>query len=63
MENKKGINFLFGIIAIILCSVIYKQFDFENLKFEKPALATVYIVTFLFSIFFLIRNYIKRPEQ
>jgi hypothetical protein len=63
MENKKGINFFFAIIAIILGVVIYKQFDVENLRFEKPVLATVYIVTFLFSIFFLIRNYTKRTEK
>jgi hypothetical protein len=62
MENKKGINFFFGIIAIILGSVIYKQFDFENLKFENPSLAVVYIAVFLASIYFLIRDYMKRSK-
>lgn len=63
MANKKGINFFFGIIAIILGLAIYKQFDFENIKFEKPALATLYIIVFVLSIFFLIRDYKKRPEK
>ena len=63
MGNRKGINFFFGIIAIILGSAIYKQFDFENLKFEKPALAVVYIVTFIVSIYFLMKNYKNRPEK
>ena len=63
MENKKGINFFFGIIAIILGSAIYKQFDFENIKFEKPALATLYIIVFIASIYFIIKDYKKRPEK
>jgi hypothetical protein len=63
MENKKGINFFFAIIAIILGSAIYKQFDFKNLKFEKPALAIVYIITFIACIFFLVKDYRNRPEK
>ena len=63
MENKKGINFFFGIIAIILGSAIYKQFDFEYIKFEKPALTTIYIIVFVLSIYFIIRDYKKRPEK
>ncbi len=63
MENKKALNFYFVIIAIIIGSAVFKQFDFENLKFEKPALAIVYIVTFVFSIYFLIKNYKNRPEK
>jgi hypothetical protein len=63
MENEKSINFFFGIIAIILGTVLFKQFDFENLKFKHTGLAIVYIVVFVFSIYFLIRNYRKRPEK
>jgi hypothetical protein len=61
MENKKGINFFFAIIAIIVGSAIYKQFDFEKLRFEKPALAVIYMVVFIASIFFIIKDYRKRP--
>ncbi|UPT70380.1 MAG: hypothetical protein M0D53_15000 [Flavobacterium sp. JAD_PAG50586_2] len=60
MENRKGINFFFAIIAIIVGSAIYKQFDFEKVRFEKPALAVVYIVVFIASIFFIIKDYRKR---
>jgi hypothetical protein len=63
MENKKAPVFTFSIIAIILGVTLYKQFDFNNLKFEKPALATVYIIVFLVSIYILIKNAIKRPEK
>ena len=53
MSNKKGQPFPFVIIAIVLGWTIFKQFDFENLKFEKPALAVVYILTFIMSVYFL----------
>lgn len=63
MENRKAILFVFGIIAIILGWTLFKQFDFENLKFKHTGLAIIYLVTFLFSIYFLIRNYKNRPEK
>ncbi len=63
MENKKSINFFFGMIAIILGSVLFKQFDFENLTFKHTGLAIIYLVVFAFSIYFLISNYRKRSEK
>ncbi|MFT3822901.1 MAG: hypothetical protein QM731_03230 [Chitinophagaceae bacterium] len=59
MSSKKGLSFPFVIIAIILGCTIYKQFDFVNGEFKKPALAIVYIVTFLVVVFLLIRRIIK----
>ena len=59
MSSKKGLSFPLVIIAIILGAAIYKQFDFENLKFEEPALTIVYIITFLMTVFFLI----KKPKS
>ncbi|WP_264532373.1 hypothetical protein [Flavobacterium sp. N502540] len=56
MENKKASSFIFAIIAIIIGTTLYKQFDFEKLTFEKPTLAALYIIVFLFSIFVLIKN-------
>ncbi|MDP5202144.1 hypothetical protein [Flavobacterium sp. DG2-3] len=56
MENKKPITFVFWIIAIILGVVLFKQFDFQSLKFENPALAVIYIVVFVFSVYYIIRN-------
>ena len=64
MENKNNVPvFTFSIVAIILGVVLYKQFDFNTLTFEKPALAIVYIIVFVFSIFVLIKNYKKRSEK
>lgn len=55
-ELKKAPVFTFSIIAIILGVALYKQFDFENFKFEKPALAAVYLITFVCSLSIVIRN-------
>lgn len=63
MENKKAPVFTFSILAIILGVTLYKQFDFKNLTFEKPALAVVYIIVFLFYVFVLIKNFTKRSEK
>lgn len=59
MNNKKGLPLILIIIAIIIGSAIIKDFDFENLKFEKPALAVVYILTLLMCVYFIITS-IKR---
>ncbi|CAM3614093.1 MULTISPECIES: hypothetical protein [Flavobacterium] len=64
MENKNNVPvFTFSIVAIILGVVLYKQFDFNTLTFEKPALAIVYIIVFVFSIFVLIKNFTKRAKK
>ena len=63
IENNKGINFFFAVVAIILGSALWKQFDFGTLKFDKPVLAILYIVVFIASVYLLITNYKKRPEN
>ncbi|TDX14263.1 hypothetical protein [Flavobacterium sp. S87F.05.LMB.W.Kidney.N] len=63
MENKKPITFIFWVITIILGVTLYKQFDFETFKFEKPALAVLYIIVFVFSVIVLIKNFKKRSEK
>ncbi|KQC00885.1 hypothetical protein [Pedobacter sp. Hv1] len=56
MEKKKATSFVFWIVAIILGVTLYEQFDFQNFKFEKPALAVVYIIVFVACVFFIIKN-------
>jgi len=63
MSNKKEQIFPFAIIAVVLGWTIVKQFDFDNLTFEKPALAVVYILTFLMTVFFLIRNFKNNKDH
>lgn len=56
MSNKKQYTFPLIIIAIVLGWTIIRQFDFENLKFEKPAMAVVYILTFLMTVYFIFKK-------
>jgi membrane protein DedA with SNARE-associated domain len=63
MEKRKALLFTFSIIAIILGWTLFKQFDFENLKFEKTGLAIVYIITFVCSIYVLVKNAKKQPKK
>ncbi len=60
MDKKKGLNFFFLIIAIITGSKLYKHFDFQNLKFERPAIDTLYLIVFIASVIFLIKDLVKR---
>jgi len=59
MENKKSLLFPLMVVVIILGVTLYKQFDFESLKFEKPALAVLYIIVFLAALYFLV----KKPKK
>ena len=63
MEKKKGMNYFFLMIAIILGSALWKQFDFNTLKFEKPALATLYIVVFVASIYSMIKGFTNQSGK
>ncbi|QLC66028.1 hypothetical protein LPB248_06975 [Flavobacterium sp. LPB0248] len=57
MENKnQPITFVFWVVAIILGVTLYKQFDFKNLKFENPAMAVIYSIVFVFSVYYIIKN-------
>lgn len=56
MKIKIVPNFFFVIIAVILGGALYKQFDFQNLNFEKPALAIVYIIVFIICIGLMIKK-------
>lgn len=60
MKYKIVFNIFFVIIAIIVGAALYNQFDFQNLTFEKPALAVVYIIVIIFSIGFMIKKQKKK---
>ena len=63
MKNKKSLNFIFLIVAIIVGVALWKQFDVQNLKFKQTGLAIVYLITFVFSIYLLVKDYRKQPEK
>ena len=62
MENKKAPNFFFGLIATILGVTLFKHFDFQNLKFEKPALDVVYLVVFSISVYYVGKKFKKQRK-
>jgi hypothetical protein len=61
MSNKKGLSFPLIIIAIVLGVTIFKQFNFKSFKFESPAMAVIYILTFVMTLYFLFKN--PKEEQ
>jgi len=63
MESKKGGVFFFAVIAIIVGSALWKQIDFETMTVDKIGLSILYLITFLFCIFFLIRNLRNRHHD
>jgi hypothetical protein len=56
MKYKITPNFFSAIVILIVGSALYKQFDYENYSFEKPALAAVYGVALILSIAFMIKK-------
>jgi hypothetical protein len=56
MSKRKEYSFPLIIIVIVLGLTIFKQFDFENFKFEQPAMAVIYILTFLMTVYFILKK-------
>lgn len=49
-------NFFSVVMILILGGALIREFDFENLSFENPALALVYLFAFILSIGFMIKR-------
>jgi hypothetical protein len=56
MNYKIKPNFFSIIIILIVGGVLFKQFDSQTMKFEKPALAIVYGIALILSIAFMIKK-------
>lgn len=63
MENKKASNFILIIIAIILGTTLYKQFDFDTHQFENTGLAAIYIIVFVTCIVLIIKNIVNNRKK
>ena len=44
------------VCAAILGITLFKKFDFETFRFEKPALAVVYMIGLAISLYFIFGN-------
>lgn len=62
MEKSKAPIFTMWIVAIIVGVALYKQFDFDAMRFKNTALAIVYMVVFVFSVYVLVKNRKKKTE-
>ena len=56
MESKKGYNFFFALIAIILGWTLFKHFDFQTFRFADPDLDILYLIVFVLSIYFIFKG-------
>jgi uncharacterized membrane protein YccC len=62
MEKSKAPVFTLWIVAIIVGVALYKQFDFDSMRFKNTALAIVYMAVFVFSVYVLIKNRKKKTD-
>ena len=61
MENKQnGFPIILIIIAVIIGSGLYKEFDFETFRFRKVGLGIVYLITFIGVVTLIIRGRIVK---
>jgi len=56
MKNKIGFNLGFAIIALPIGIALFRDFDFASFTFKRPVLNTLYLVTFLFLIYFMLKK-------
>jgi len=62
MKKEKGSSFILIVIAVIIGSALFKQFDFKTLRFEKIGLSIVYLLTLIVLIIIIVRNNKNRPK-
>ena len=63
MQTKKGLSFFGIVVALIVGSALYKEFDAAAGKFKNTALAIFYFITLAFAIFLLIKGFMNRAEK
>ena len=51
MEPKKGLNFFFTIIALIVGSAALRNVQLSTLTVKQPALTTLYTMVFIGSVY------------
>lgn len=56
MKIKIVPNFFSIVIALIVGGALLREFDFQDMTFENPALAVVYSIAFILSVGFMIKR-------
>jgi hypothetical protein len=63
MGNNKAPVFTLTIVAIIVGVALFKQVDFKNFKVENVGLSIIYLITFVGSVYVLIKNRRNQPKK
>jgi hypothetical protein len=56
MKNKIGFNLIFALLAFPIGLALYREFDFQQGRFEKPALGFLYLVTFAIALYLMLKK-------
>lgn len=51
------------VVAIIVGVALYKQFDFDAMQFKNAALSVIYMATFVFAVYVIIKNRKKKTAD
>jgi hypothetical protein len=63
MKNKIGFNIGFAFLAFPIGLALLREFDFQTFTFKKTALGILYLITFIFCIFFMLKKKNQQPEK
>jgi uncharacterized protein (DUF983 family) len=63
MKKKNPMTFTMSIVAIIVGAALYREINFRTMTVEKPALAIIYVITFLLAVFVLVKNFRKQGDK
>ncbi len=58
--QKPKFNFFYIIIGLLTGSKVIKDFDFQTMTFAKPAIDTIYLITFVLMVVLSIKAFTKR---
>lgn len=61
MKNKIGFNIGFALIAFPIGLALLREFNFQYFTFKNTTLGIIYLVTFIFCIFFMLKK--KKVED
>ena len=59
IKTMGKLNFFALIVAAIVGSALYRNFNFETKQFENTGLAIIYGITLLGSLYILIKDLVK----
>ncbi|MBN8572437.1 MAG: hypothetical protein J0M05_00860 [Candidatus Kapabacteria bacterium] len=63
MKDKIGFNLVFAILAFPIGLALFKDINFETFTFKKPALDTLYLITFCAMIFLMLKKKEKKTDN